>query len=179
MACCGEKASGKGTSQSPLSRALQLIAGGQNVFNLVADVMNAAIGVAFQKLGDRGVVAQGFEKLDLGVGQFDEHHRDAVLGLLGRFGDLGAQRVAIGRDRCVQIAHGDGHVIETSDHDCLASCSTSCRQIPVRDPSLRSRRLEVPHISTLAQAVRTFTTFGTVSSVRSSTALALRLHHGD
>ena len=62
------------------------------VVDLIADVMNRAAGILFDEAGDGRVFAIGFEQLDLGVGQFDENHLDAMLGDdLGR-GDLGAER---------------------------------------------------------------------------------------
>src|SRR5689334_19071529 len=52
---------------------LELIARGQDVGHLVAHVMDAAVGVLFQKLGDRAIGAERLQELDLGVGQIDEY----------------------------------------------------------------------------------------------------------
>ena len=59
---------------------------------------------------------QRLEQFDLGVRQFDENDRDAMLRLRQRLRDAGAQRVAIERGRGREILHGDGDVVEASDH---------------------------------------------------------------
>src|SRR3546814_6454354 len=58
--------------------ALQLVASRVDVCNLVADMVNAAAGIALEKPGDRGIFAERTQKLDLGVVQFDKDDRHAV-----------------------------------------------------------------------------------------------------
>src|SRR5262245_58358036 len=50
---------------------LELVARGDDVVDLVADVMDAAVAVLLQELGDRRVVAQRLQEFDLGVRQVD------------------------------------------------------------------------------------------------------------
>ncbi len=47
----------------------QLVAGAKNIVDLVADVMDAAVRIAFEEFGDRRVLAERLEQLDLGVRQ--------------------------------------------------------------------------------------------------------------
>ena len=79
--------------------------------------MDAAVRIALEEFADRRALAIRLEQLDLGVGQGDEHGRDAVLGLRGRGRHLGSQRVAVDRRRLSDVAHRDRHVIEPSDHE--------------------------------------------------------------
>jgi len=56
------------------------------------------------------------QKLDLGVRELDEDDRDAVVGFLLRGADAGAQRAAILRGGGLEVGHGDGDVVQASDH---------------------------------------------------------------
>ncbi len=87
-----------------------------DVGHLVAEMVDAAIGVALEEGGDRRLVAEHAEQLDLGVGQLDEDRGHAMLGLVDLIGDLGAERVAVDRGRRLQVRHGNGNVIQTPDH---------------------------------------------------------------
>ena len=72
-------------SPSPSTRApcgLQAVAGGQDVVDLVADVMDAARRVLVEEALDRRGLAEHAQQLDLGVRQLDEHRLHAVLGLV-------------------------------------------------------------------------------------------------
>ncbi len=60
----------------------QFITRGQDVVDLVADVMDAAVRKLLQELGDRRVVAQRLQEFDLGVREGDENDGDAMLRLL-------------------------------------------------------------------------------------------------
>jgi hypothetical protein len=53
----------------------------------------------------------------LGVGQFDKHDRHAMIRLILRRTDLRAKRPAVLRGGCLQIRHGDGDVVQTTDHE--------------------------------------------------------------
>ena len=59
--------------------SLQAVARFKDIPDLVADVMDAARRVLFQKARDRGRVAERAEQLDLGVRKLDEDDRDAVV----------------------------------------------------------------------------------------------------
>src|SRR5437763_1631858 len=101
------------------ARALVLepVAGGADVVDLVADVMDAAVRIALEELRDRRALPEWRQQLDLRVGQDHEHGGDAVIGLPhgGRY--LGAQAVAINGGRLGEIADRDGDVIEAADHE--------------------------------------------------------------
>ena len=93
-----------------------MVARGQNIINLIADVMNPARRVLFEKSLDRAVVAQRIEQFNLGVRQFDEHDRHAMIWLiLGRV-HFCTQRAAILRRGGLQIGHGNGNMVQASDH---------------------------------------------------------------
>jgi len=57
----------------------KLIPRGQNIVDLVADMVHAAGGRAFEELGDGGAFAIRLQQFDLGVGQLHEHHCHAVI----------------------------------------------------------------------------------------------------
>jgi 2,3-bisphosphoglycerate-independent phosphoglycerate mutase len=97
------------------SRA-QPVARGMDVIDLVADMVDPARGILLEKAPDRGILAEGVEKLDLGVRQFDEDDGDAVIGLVLRRADRGAERVAILRRSRLEIRHGNGDMVQATDH---------------------------------------------------------------
>ena len=49
------------------ARRLKLIARGEDILDLVADVVNAARGVLFEEAGDGRALAQRVQQFDLGV----------------------------------------------------------------------------------------------------------------
>ena len=104
---------------------LQLVAGGDDVIDLVADVMNAAVGILFDELGDRRILAERLEKFDLGVGQLDKHDRHAMLGLRQRLRHLGAQRIAVDGRRLGEVLDRNRNMIEASDHSSVSVISAS------------------------------------------------------
>src|SRR5690606_32196758 len=67
---------------------LETVSCGDDVVYLVAEVVDAAVGVARKEPGDRRIVPQRFEQFDLGVRQGDEHHGHPVLWLRDRLGDF-------------------------------------------------------------------------------------------
>ena len=96
---------------------------GDDVVHFVADVMDAAVRIALQELGDGRIRAERLEQLDLGVGQRDEHRGHAVGRLRHGGGYLRPERVAIDFAGLGDVAHRDGHMIEPSDHVFLACFS--------------------------------------------------------
>jgi hypothetical protein len=92
------------------------IAGGEDVLDLIAEMVHATVGIALKEFGDRGVRTQRMQKFDLRVGQFNEDDRHAVVGLRLRSGDVRAEGVAIGLRRLVEIGDGDGDVVQLADH---------------------------------------------------------------
>src|SRR5947209_3891991 len=81
----------------------QLIARGDDVFDLVTEVMHPAFGMAFQKTAHRRIAAEGFEQLDPRVRQLNEHHRYAMRRQCLRFRDTGPECAAVELARCREI----------------------------------------------------------------------------
>src|SRR5208283_153831 len=100
------------------ARALgfELVARGDDVLDLIAEMMNAARRILLDEARDRGLVAIGFEELDLRVRQLDEDDLDPVLRDDLRLRDLRAERAGVSLHSFFEIRDGDGDVIETSDH---------------------------------------------------------------
>ena len=107
---------GLARAQHPRAGGFQVIARRDDVIDLIADVVDATRRVLFQKAIDRAVIAQRMQQFDLGVGQFDKDHGHPVIRFGLRRADLGAKRVAILIRRRIEIRHGDGHMVKTSDH---------------------------------------------------------------
>src|SRR2546421_3539987 len=78
--------------------------------------MDAAVRIAFKEFRDRGVLAERFEQLDLGVRQRDEHRVHAMIRLRHHGRHVGAERVAIELARLRDVADRDRDVIESADH---------------------------------------------------------------
>ena len=78
----------------------ELLAGGLDVVDLIADVMDAAFRVAFEELRDRGVSAERLQQLDFRIRQGDEDCRNPMVGLRHRFRNSRAQSVAINGCGC-------------------------------------------------------------------------------
>src|SRR6185503_3774904 len=107
-----------GISVAEHTRALgpHLVAVGENIVDLVADVVNAAVGIAFEKLRDWGILAERYEQLDLGIPQRDKNRVHAVIRLRHHGGHVRAERVTVELARFRDIADRNGDVIETADH---------------------------------------------------------------
>src|SRR5262245_16969820 len=59
-------------AQHPRALGLQPIAGGQDVLDLVTDMVDAAGGITVEEGRDRRIAAERLQELDLGIGQGDE-----------------------------------------------------------------------------------------------------------
>lgn len=59
----------------------QLVARCNDIIHLVANVVNSARSVLFQKFCNRRIVAERFKQFDLRVGQVDENRADTMIGL--------------------------------------------------------------------------------------------------
>jgi hypothetical protein len=68
-------------AQNPRTFRLQVVTGCNDVVHLVAHVMNAASRALLKESGNWRPFAERLQQLDLGVGQFDENHRHAVVRL--------------------------------------------------------------------------------------------------
>ncbi len=77
-------------AENPGTSCDQTVARGDDVSNLVADVVDAAIRVPLQEFRDGGVRAERLQQLDFGVRQGDEYGGNPVLRLLHGLGDSGS-----------------------------------------------------------------------------------------
>src|SRR5215212_163203 len=105
-----------GRAEHPGARRDQPVAGGADVVDLVADVVDAALGVAGEEAGDRRALAKWFQKLDFRVRQGDEDDRHAVLGLRQRRGQLRPEHIAVDARSRIEVVDRDRHVAQPSDH---------------------------------------------------------------
>lgn len=108
---------GLSAAQYPRPFAHQPVAGGDDVIDLVTDVVDTAGRVLFQKPRDGRSFPERRQKLYLGIGQFDENHGDPVVGFVLRRAHICAQRIGVKGGCRRQIRHGNGHMVQTSDHD--------------------------------------------------------------
>ena len=94
----------------------EVIAGGDDILDLIADMVHAAGLVALKKGGDRRILAERLQQLYLGIGQFDENGGNAVIGLGNLLRYLGAQRFLIDLGRGGNVRHGDRNMVQTANH---------------------------------------------------------------
>jgi hypothetical protein len=66
-------------AQHPRTFRDQLVAGRDDVRHFVADMMDAAVGVALNEFRDRRVLTERLDELDLGVRQCCKHRNNAML----------------------------------------------------------------------------------------------------
>src|SRR5262245_66076697 len=103
-------------AEHPRTLRLEIVPRSANIFDFVADVVDAAVGIALEEFRYRGRMPERLDELDLGVGQGDENGRDPVLRLRLRLGYLCAQGAAIDVRSFGDVAHRDRYMIEPSDH---------------------------------------------------------------
>src|SRR6185437_16051090 len=77
LAVCADP--GGSVAQHARSGRFQPVAGGDDVFHLVAKMMHAPGRVLLQECSDRGALTQRLEQLDLGVAGVGEHDGHAML----------------------------------------------------------------------------------------------------
>src|SRR6266850_5820193 len=136
------------------ARALadQLVARRDDVGHVIADVMDAAVGVALDEFGDRRSLAERLDELDLGVGQRHEHGDDAMLRQRHRAGDFSAERAAMDFCGLFRILDRDRNVIEPAQHDTpLPASSAPSRYEP---GSVRSKTLSTSNRQNMNEANR-------------------------
>jgi uncharacterized ferritin-like protein (DUF455 family) len=104
-------------AQHARTACLELVARGVDILDLVADMVDAAVGIAREESRDRRLLAQRLQQLDLGIGQFNEHDRDAVRRQRLGGAHLGAHHVAIERRGLGEVGHGDGDMVQAADHE--------------------------------------------------------------
>jgi hypothetical protein len=94
----------------------QSVARGDNVVDLVAEVVHAAGRVLVEKAAHRGIGPERLQELDLRVGQLDKDDRHAMRRQRLRRRYAGAERVAVHRGRRGQVRHHDRDMVEPADH---------------------------------------------------------------
>ena len=99
-------------AKHPRALADQLVARGDDVGHVIADVMDAAVGVALNEFRNRRGLAERLDEFDLGVGQRHEHSNNAMLRQRHCAGDLGTERAAINLGGLLRILDRDRNVIE-------------------------------------------------------------------
>src|SRR5580704_5526265 len=111
------------------ARALpfQAVARRDDVVDLIADMVDAAVGIALEKFRNRRPLTEWFQKLDLCIGKCNEHRGHAVIRLRYRGRDLSSERIAVDMRRLADIAHGDGDVVEPSDHAGILLRARQCK----------------------------------------------------
>ncbi len=90
------------------------------VVDAVADVVEA-LAALLDRLGDRGVGAGGRGELDVGVGDLDEGLLDAVAVDDLAVVHLGAERLLVVGDGRLQVADGDGDVVDLGEQAASSS----------------------------------------------------------
>jgi len=103
-------------AKDPGALGAQPVARGDDVVDLVANMVHAARGITFEKPAHRRGLTERLEQLDLGVRQLDKNHGHAVCRQRVRFRDLRAEHLPIEPARRREIGHDDCHVVEPSDH---------------------------------------------------------------
>ena len=98
------------------ARRDQPVARFQDIGDLIAKMVDAAIRVPLEKARDRRRLAKHAEELDLGVGKLDENRGHAMLGLVHRLRHGRAKRVAVDLGRSLEVRHGNGDMVQASDH---------------------------------------------------------------
>ena len=102
---------GLSVAQNTRAAFLQAIPRRDDVFDLIADVVDATGRVLFQKTVDRAIVPQRVKQFDFGIGQFDKDHGDAVVGFILRGANIRTQSVAVLIRSGLKVRHGDGYVV--------------------------------------------------------------------
>ncbi len=87
--------------------------------------------VASQELADRGVGAERCEQLDMAVPDVEQGRVDTLIGHRLAMHERHSERVAVERERRVDVRDGDADVIDRGQH-----CAT---RIPVRQRDGRAR----------------------------------------
>src|SRR4051794_12591816 len=118
----------------------QGIARSDDIGDFIANVMNSSVGVAVQKLGDRGSFAQRLDEFNLGVRQGDKDGNNTMLWQRHRCRNLRAECRAINLGSLLGVLYRDCNVIEPTQHDTpppfsLAPSRSQSRYAQVSKPS--------------------------------------------
>ena len=138
----------------------QPVAGGEDVVDLVADMVHAAGRVLVEKAAHRRIGPERLQQFDLAVRQLDKDDRDAVRRQRVRLRHAGAERVAVERRGGGEVRHDDRDMVEPADHPlsaghCFGPSRTSWISISGRLPKRSSRDTRAQHAARrLAQRAR-------------------------
>src|SRR5262245_4351190 len=172
-------------TQDACPSPFQPVAGGDDVVDFIADVMDTAVCIALEKFGDRGVLSERFQQLDLGVGQFYKHGGDSVRGLRHSGRDLRRKCIPIDARRGVDVTHRDGHVVQPSNHRDLhyipadlsiytvSTCTRHSGFLPQLSATAERTAPRTACATASGSRRRGFGNCATVSATTSSTILAM------
>jgi len=96
-----------------------MIACGNDVVDLIANMMDAAGSVSLEKSGDGRIISKRVQEFDFRVWKVDKYDCHTVRWKILRFRNLCAQNISILSGRRIKIRDGDGNVIEAIDHGTL------------------------------------------------------------
>ena len=88
-----------------------------DVVDAEAEVMNAALRIAFEEFGDRGIRPRRFDQLDPGGAELDIGKPHALLGVFHARSDRESVFLVELPGGRLDVRHDDGDVVQTGDHD--------------------------------------------------------------
>ncbi|MEY9691729.1 hypothetical protein ABH976_002875 [Bradyrhizobium ottawaense] len=103
-------------AEHPRALLHQRVARGDDVDDLVADMVDAAVGIALEEFCDRRGLAERLDEFDLGVGERREHGGHAVLWQRDSLRNLGAERGAIDPGGLDGVLGRDRDMVEPAQH---------------------------------------------------------------
>ena len=98
-------------SQNAGSLCFEVVARCEDVFDLIANVVNSASWIFVKEPLDRRPLPQWIEQFYLGVGQLDEHHRHTMVRFILGGTDICAERISILSHSSLQIRYSDGDMV--------------------------------------------------------------------
>src|SRR5437588_5291086 len=107
------------------------------VVDAVADVVDA-LAVLLHVLGQRRVVAERCQQLDVGVGHLDEGLVDAVALDALAVGDGGPEHLLVPLDDRIEVTDGDAHVVELGELAAAVTVAIAHQMRPLTESGMSS-----------------------------------------
>lgn len=95
---------------------LQAIAGGQDILDLITQMVNAAGWIAFKETRHRRIRTQGMQKLNVGVRKPNKNGRNPVCRHVLGLGDRSPQHLPVQPGGSLQIGDNNRHMVQLFDH---------------------------------------------------------------